>query len=814
VTDAGGITVASTASAAPALQFNGINQFVSLSNPGDLDISGNITLEAWINPQQTSGYQDIIAHGYQYNPDAEVFLRINDGQYQVGSWTGNVTGMASAAIPESDVGQWVQLTGVYNGSQWRLYRDGVPVASSAPGAQGAVQVTGTNWAIGSSGSGTDRFFDGQIAQVRIWNTGRTAAQVVSDMATDIPANQSGLMASYQFNEGSGATAIDATGDGNNGTLGGSNPANAPTRVAGIAPGSVLTFTPPDAGTYTVTVTATDANGASGTAGSTVTAFDVAPTPSIAGIPGSSPVGSPVSLSASATDPASAVSAAGYHYLWQATNAAGQTTIAGNNLVFTGNNPVTLPRGLINGATTGLDFQVSFETTHGGVILGYENEALGTTPGNWVPALYVGTDGKLYGEILDGTLPLVSSSTVNDGMMHKVELSCAGGVQTLKLDGTVVGTLNSSLELLDMSFDELSTGWTTNWQAGTGGLDPFIGTIQSVAISNSSAAVGTWSFPGTGGSQVSFTPLDVGTDTISLLATDKNGGTGVTSTPLAVSEVAPTATIVGLPTSVVTGTPVTLSSSISSPSPVATAAGFNQVWQATSSTGTTLVGKGLSFNGNNALTLPGNLFNTTAVTINISFQTTTTAPGVLLGYQYPSTAGASVPNLPVLYVNSNGLLYAQLFETFRRTVNSSNQIIDIVQAPDPIKSTVKVNDGAVHNAELIVSGKTQTLILDGQTVGTLMGDFDPVPAATIQLGTGDTLSWAGGNGTFDPFVGTMSSVQITAGTPPAGILSFTGTSSNQVNFMAPDPGTFTVSLRAGDKNGGTGVTTASVSATSS
>jgi hypothetical protein len=813
VTGPTGNLVASTSAPSQALQFSGVNQYVDLGNPSNLDISGDITLEAWIKPGSTGGLQDIIAHGYQFNPDAEVFLRIANGEYQVGSWTGSTTAYAGAAIAAADVGQWVHLAGVYKGSEWQLYRDGVLVATSGSASQGAVQVTQTNWAIGAQGGGGGRFFQGQIADAHIWDTGRTAAEVVSDMATAIPANQPFLVADYAFNESGGTTVFDATGYQNNGTLGGSNPANAPTRVADIAPGSVLTFTPPDSGTYTVTVTATGVNGGSATTSTTVSAFDVAPTPSITGLAGgSTPVGSPISLSASASDPASAVNAAGYQYLWQATNAAGQTSIAGSDLVLTGNNPVTLPSGLINGATSALTIQVSFQTTHGGVLLGYQNAALGSTPSNWVPALYVGTDGRLYGEIFDGTLPLHSTAVVADGTKHVVELSYANGVQSLYLDGTLVGTLTGSLQPLDMSFDELGTGWTTNWQADTGGLDPFIGTIQSVQIANSSAAVGTWSFPGTGGSQASFTPFDIGTDTISLLATDKNGGTGVTSAPLTVTEVAPTAAILGLPaTNVVVGTPITLTSSISSPSPVATAAGFNQVWQVTGSAGTTIAGKALSFNGNNPLTLASNLFDTTTVTINISFQTTTKTGGVLLGYQNAPFTQTPQNGVPVLYVGTDGRLYAQLFEINTPTVPSGEPSVT-VKAINPIKSTLKVNDGVFHDAELIVSGTTQTLILDGVTVGTLTGNISAVPAAFIQLGTGYTAGWAGGTIGYDPFVGTMGAVQITTGSPPAGILSFPGAGGNEVIFIAPDPETFTISLRASDKNGGNGVTKVSVTAT--
>jgi hypothetical protein len=833
VADASGNTVASTVTGSQALSFNGTNQYVNLGNPSDLNFSGDITLEAWIKPGSTSGLQDIIAHGYQFLPSyAEDYFRIANGDYEVGSWDGN-DAVAEAPIPAGDVGQWVHLAGVYNGSDWQLYRDGVLVATSGPTQQGALKLTagtGTvpqgygsnNWAIGAAGNGTERFFQGQIADVSIWSASRSAAQVVSDMATTIPANQSGLVASYQLGQASGGTVQDATGNGSTGVLAGSSPSGAPTVVPGIAAGSVLTFTPPDSGTYTVTVTATDVNGGSATTSSAIRASDVAPTPSITGLSsGSDPVGSPIGLSASATDPASAVNAAGYQYLWQATNAAGQTTIAGNNLVLTGNNPVTLPSGLISGIGTSFTIDVSFTTMHSGVILGYQDAALGTTPANWVPALYVGTDGYLYGEIFDGTLPMKSTAVVKDGKEHSVELSYAGGVETLKLDATTIGSLHSPLEPLDMTFDELGTGWTTNWQAGNGGLDPFVGTIQSVAISNNSAAVGTWSFPGTGGGQSTFTPTDVGTDTIALIAADKNGGTGVTSAPLYVTEVAPTPTINGVPTSsVAVGTPITLSSTITSPSPVATAAGFNQVWEVDGNAGKTVAAKALSFDGNDPMTLNPDLFETTTVTITLTFQTTRS--GVLLGYQSGPLDTVPGSSVPAIYVGLDGRLYAQLFEISTPVVAGDGQA-PIAPPIDPIRSTAKVKDGASHTVTLTVSGRMQTLSLDGTVIGGLGGDIKPVTPMLVTLGTGYSPvplgigyspGWPGLTPGYDPFVGTIGSLQITTGDPPAGILSFPGAGGNQVTFIGPDPETFTISLRAGDKNGGTGVTTTTITTTAS
>ena len=272
-TDADG----ASATGSGALSFNGTSQFVDLGNPGDLDSSGQITLDAWIMPQSTGGLQDIVAHGYQTSPtNAEDFLRISSGYYQVGSWNGN-NAFAQVAIPSSDIGQWVNLAGVYNGSQWILYRDGVQVATSGATTQGALPVSSTDWTIGAGVNGSQRFFQGEIADVSIWNVGLSTAGVQSFMDNALKAPQSGLVAYYPFNEAGGNLAIDATGNRNTGTLGGigqNNPAAVPTRVSGFVLGQSVTITPGESGVETVTLEAFDTAGGSGSVTETFTASPI------------------------------------------------------------------------------------------------------------------------------------------------------------------------------------------------------------------------------------------------------------------------------------------------------------------------------------------------------------------------------------------------------------------------------------------------------------------------------------------------------------------------------------------------------------
>jgi hypothetical protein len=157
-----------------AMVLNGTNQYASLGNPAVLNLSGQITMAAWVKIASTSGNErNILAHGYDANN--EVFLRIDAGSYQVGSYANPANYYTSYAIPAGDVGTWVHLAGVYDGAAWRLYRNGVQVSSSVQ-AVGAVTVT-TDWAIGARGDGTSRWFAGGIDDVRIYKRALSATEI-------------------------------------------------------------------------------------------------------------------------------------------------------------------------------------------------------------------------------------------------------------------------------------------------------------------------------------------------------------------------------------------------------------------------------------------------------------------------------------------------------------------------------------------------------------------------------------------------------------------------------------------------------------
>lgn len=184
-----------------AVAFDGTNAWVSILSVPALEFSGQITLEAWILPSaQQAETARIISHGPAlltlFPPGTaneptengsiftspEVYLQIDNtgANYTVGSSDGTNTFSATAAVPAGDLtaNQWVHLAGTFDGANWKLYRNGALLATSAA-TTGALPVPNGDWAIGSAGEGWEQLFNGSIDEPSIYNKALTAAQIAA-----------------------------------------------------------------------------------------------------------------------------------------------------------------------------------------------------------------------------------------------------------------------------------------------------------------------------------------------------------------------------------------------------------------------------------------------------------------------------------------------------------------------------------------------------------------------------------------------------------------------------------------------------------
>jgi hypothetical protein len=140
--------------------------------------------------------------------------------------------------------------------------------------------------------------------------------------------------------------------------------------------------------------------------------------------------------------------------------------AGQAFSFDGiDDTVALPPNFLPVPTTGtstapLAFETWFRTSAAnGVILGQSG------PGGFVPAVYVGTDGKLRAQMFWGgsANPFVSAAPVNDGQFHHVAVTYDGSSETAYLDGVSIGSRAFTQTAYSNSYSySLGSGAVAGW----------------------------------------------------------------------------------------------------------------------------------------------------------------------------------------------------------------------------------------------------------------------------------------------------------------------------------------------------------------
>lgn len=213
-TGAASKTITATVNTDNALNFDGVGDIVSTaSNLNSLNITGDITVETWIRLNQMPGdYVRLIGKGSPSERTYGLWL-YSDGsilwqQFNTNTSINNLT-TNSSIIP---VGKWTHIAASKIGSTVKIYINGNEVATTSAHS-GTPNSSTAPLEIGGSSS-IHALLNGSMDEVRIWNVGRTSSQILgsylSELVGDGNANETGLVAYYNFNQG--------IAGGNNGTI--------------------------------------------------------------------------------------------------------------------------------------------------------------------------------------------------------------------------------------------------------------------------------------------------------------------------------------------------------------------------------------------------------------------------------------------------------------------------------------------------------------------------------------------------------------------------------------------------------------------
>ena len=206
-------TLASETTTDAYLSFDGENDYVNIPSfvaPGG---SSSRTLTAWIKRGNgSSSYETVAGWGNDsWNNLFDIAVKNNALFFHGygGDFGGSIT-------VNKDI--WHFITVTYDANTVKLYVDGVADISQSRTLN---TITG-KFKIGKQPDYNGQWFEGLIAEVSVWNIALTLSQIQSYMTTSPTGSETGLVGYWEMDEGTGSSAIDHSGNGNNGTINGAS----------------------------------------------------------------------------------------------------------------------------------------------------------------------------------------------------------------------------------------------------------------------------------------------------------------------------------------------------------------------------------------------------------------------------------------------------------------------------------------------------------------------------------------------------------------------------------------------------------------
>ncbi|MDD4027401.1 MAG: LamG domain-containing protein, partial [Candidatus Shapirobacteria bacterium] len=237
-----------------ALSFNGLTTYIENNSNNDVfNLVNNLTVSAWVNPSSFSGSSKyIFGHYYQYgiyltsSGTYEAILRGNDGTYYY-----------PTSSKTLNLNEWQYLTLSFNEGEASLFINGKFINSSTIPTTTLYNISTDLITIGSYFNGSrSNNFNGLIDEVKIYNRALTPEEIKQDYNAGsaiqfgstsqsiggtttsleycIPGDTSFCappVAEWNFEENTGTTAKDTSGNNNNGTFGTGN--SSPTWDLGV-----------------------------------------------------------------------------------------------------------------------------------------------------------------------------------------------------------------------------------------------------------------------------------------------------------------------------------------------------------------------------------------------------------------------------------------------------------------------------------------------------------------------------------------------------------------------------------------------------
>ncbi|WP_075086540.1 tandem-95 repeat protein [Mariniblastus fucicola] len=213
---------------ASGVVLDGIDDYVEIADSPELTMTNTMTMEAWIKSEASTNVNRMII-----NKEGEYEVAIlADNRIYWGfantdpGWSWHDTGYTVTN------GEWTHVAVSYDNGTVTTYINGnVVEVYYGSGVIGDAHATLDSLRIGGrENNEADKFFNGVIDDVRIWNDVRTEAEILANYDTKLTGSETGLAGYWSLGDGTGSGIADLSSNGNDGTLIDGGAGTAPTRL--------------------------------------------------------------------------------------------------------------------------------------------------------------------------------------------------------------------------------------------------------------------------------------------------------------------------------------------------------------------------------------------------------------------------------------------------------------------------------------------------------------------------------------------------------------------------------------------------------
>ncbi|MFI7228439.1 LamG-like jellyroll fold domain-containing protein [Nonomuraea angiospora] len=162
-----------------ALSFNGTSSWVTVADSASLRLTGGMTVEAWVRPDNVSGWRTVLMK--EFGADL-AYAIMGSGSSGPGAFIYTSSGANAPAASNLPLNTWSHVAATYDGSTLRMFVNGTQVATNPTGGN---LRTGTSPLRIGGNSGSGEYFSGLIDEVRVYNKALTAAEITADMNTPV-----------------------------------------------------------------------------------------------------------------------------------------------------------------------------------------------------------------------------------------------------------------------------------------------------------------------------------------------------------------------------------------------------------------------------------------------------------------------------------------------------------------------------------------------------------------------------------------------------------------------------------------------------